>query len=303
MTAMERATSEIIFANGLSHAVLRWGAALPSASDGARDGRVVLLLHGFMDAAGTFSAVAPRLAAAGHVVYAPDFRGFGAGARLPSGAYYHFADYVFDLAEIVAHVTQGAKERVTVVGHSMGGTVATLYTGSFPERVAKLVNMEGLGPPELAASTAPLRMRRWVEEVQKVRATEASGAHGRPMSEDDALSRLAMNHGRIPKDILRAQLPHLTRKREDGSLAWAFDPLHRTPSPTPFSAQVFRAFARAVTCPVLFVSGGPHGFHPPDEDERLSEFSELTQKELPDAGHMMHWTEPTALAELLLGFI
>ncbi len=300
---MERATSESIFANGLSHAVLRWGDTQHGISGDARGGRVVMLLHGFMDAAGTFAGVAPKLAAAGHVVYAPDFRGFGAGARVPSGAYYHFADYVFDLAEIIAHVAQARTERVTVVGHSMGGTVATLFAGSFPERVAKLVNLEGLGPPELEASAAPLRMRRWVDEVQKIRAAETGGGHGRPMTADEAISRLSMNHGRIPKDILRAQLPHLTRTREDGLLTWAFDPLHRTPSPTPFSAQVFRAFAGAVTCPVLFVSGGPHGFHPGDEEERLSAFRDLTRKELPEAGHMMHWTEPTPLAELLLEFV
>jgi len=300
MTTMERATSEIIFANGLSHAVLRWGS---SETAPARDGRIVMLLHGYMDAAGTFAGVGPKLAAAGHVVYAPDFRGFGAGARVPEGAYYHFADYVFDLAEIIAHVTKSTQERVTVVGHSMGGTVATLYTGSFTERVAKLVNLEGLGPPELDVSVAPLRMRRWVDEVMKIRATDAAAPHRRPMTEDEALSRLAMNHGRIPRDILRAQLPHLTRKAPDGSLTWAFDPLHRTPSPTPFSAHVFRAFARAVTCPTLFISGGPHGFHPPDEEERLSEFKNLSRKELSEAGHMMHWTEPTPLAELLLEFL
>lgn len=302
MTTMERATSEIIFANGLSHAVLRWGSCEGSGAE-PRDGRVVFLLHGFMDAAGTFSAVGPKLAAAGHVVFAPDFRGFGAGARVPEGAYYHFADYVFDLAEIIAHVTREKRERVTVIGHSMGGTVSTLYAGSFPERVVKLVNLEGLGPPELDVSLAPVRMRRWVDEVMKIRAVEARAVHGRPMTEDEALSRLVMNHGRIPRDVLRAQLPHLTRKRDDGTLTWAFDPLHRTPSPTPFSSQVFRAFARAVTCPTLFVSGGPHGFHPPDEEERLSEFQHLTRQELPEAGHMMHWTQPTELAELLLTFL
>jgi pimeloyl-ACP methyl ester carboxylesterase len=293
------ATSEIIVANGLPHSVLRWGDA--SVVDEPRDGAIVLLLHGFMDAAGTFSSVAPKLAAAGHVVYAPDFRGFGSGVRVPDGAYYHFADYVFDLAELVSRITRRPAQKVTVIGHSMGGTVATLYAGTFPERVAKLITLEGLGPPELDASVAPMRMRRWVDEVVKIRAAE--GNHGRPMTEDEAVSRLAMNHGRITRDILRAQLPHLTRTLPDGRLTWAFDPLHRTPSPTPFSAQVFRAFAKAVTAPVLFVSGGPHGFHPPDEEERLGAFATLTRGELPEAGHMMHWTEPTPLAELLLGFL
>jgi pimeloyl-ACP methyl ester carboxylesterase len=308
--------AESIEANGLAQRVLRWGEAASSLREaGARTRSVVLLLHGYMDAAGTFQGVAPELARQGHVVYAPDFRGFGAGARAPAGAYYHFADYIFDLAEIVRAVTRDDTP-LDVVGHSMGGTVATLFTGSFPERVRKMATLEGLGPPEIPVDLAPGRMKRWIEEVRKIRSstptsTSTSTSTSTPtststststMSEDDALRRLAINHARIPVDILRAQLPHLTRRTADG-LAWAFDPLHKTPSPTPFSATVYRAFARAVTCPVLFVSGGALGYHPPDEEERLASFSQLTRKELPNAGHMMHWTEPLALAEILRDFL
>ena len=254
-----------------------------------------------MDAAGTWQGVAPILAARGHVVYAADFRGFGKGPRVPSGAYYHFADYVADLAELArALVPDGT---VDVVGHSMGGTVATLFTGAFPERVRKLALLEGLGPPEMPLDAAPARVRAWVLEVRKAKLREEAAAPATPMTESDALRRLAMNHSRVPADVLRAQLPHLTTTLSDGSLAWAFDPLHRTPTPTPFSATTFSAFARAVTCPVLFVSGGPLGFHPPDEDERLSAYPQLTREELKEAGHMMHWTEPSKLGAILSDFL
>jgi pimeloyl-ACP methyl ester carboxylesterase len=90
--------------------------------------------------------------------------------------------------------------------------------------------------------------------------------------------------------------------RADGGVAWAFDPLHRTTSPTSFSAEAYRAFAAAIPCPVLFVSGGALGFHPPDEEERLAAFAALSRHELPQAGHMMHWTEPDALASALVAF-
>jgi pimeloyl-ACP methyl ester carboxylesterase len=292
--------SESIDANGLMQRVLRWGerSSTRGNANGART--VVLLLHGYMDAAGTWQGVAPELARAGHVVYAPDFRGFGAGARVPAGAYYHFADYVFDLADMVRAVTREESEQVDVVGHSMGGTVATLFTGSFPERVRRMATLEGLGPPEIPPDLAPGRMRRWIDEVTRIRNAQADP---KPMTEEDALRRLAMNHSRVPADVLRAQLPHLTKKLPDGGLAWAFDPLHKTPSPTPFSATVYNAFARAVTCPVLFVGGGALGYHPPDEDERLAAFAQLTRKEMPNAGHMMHWTEPHALAAILQEFL
>jgi pimeloyl-ACP methyl ester carboxylesterase len=76
--------------------------------------------------------------------------------------------------------------------------------------------------------------------------------------------------------------------------------MHRTHAPMPFFKESFGAFAKRVTCPTLFVGGGAHGFHPADEAERVACFAHLTRIELPEAGHMMHWTEPECLAAALV---
>src|SRR5690349_21097831 len=89
-----------LVANGLEQRVLEWESAELDHL-GAERGRTVFLVHGYMDAAGTWDRVAPALAAKGFRVLAPDMRGFGDGARVAKGSYYHFVDYVFDLAEIV----------------------------------------------------------------------------------------------------------------------------------------------------------------------------------------------------------
>src|SRR5690242_21631642 len=89
----------------------------------APSGLTVLLLHGYMDAGGTWDLVAPALAAAGHDVVAPDLRGFGRSDAVGPGGYYHFPDYVADVEALVREL---APERLAVVGHSMGGTVASL---------------------------------------------------------------------------------------------------------------------------------------------------------------------------------
>src|SRR5262249_28955082 len=68
-----------VHANGLEHRVLEWKASgLPRAD--ASTG-TVFLLHGYMDAAGTWDRVAPALADDGFRVLAPDLRGFGSGNR------------------------------------------------------------------------------------------------------------------------------------------------------------------------------------------------------------------------------
>jgi pimeloyl-ACP methyl ester carboxylesterase len=278
--------SHRVFANGLSHHVIEW----PSPSSGA----TVLLLHGFMDAAATWDLVAPVLTAAGLRVLAPDLRGFGEGPRVPAGAAYHFADYVFDVADVVEALVPAGGPLV-VVGHSMGGTLATLYAGAFTDRVTRLVLVEGVGPPAGDHAGSPERTRRWIEESR--------GIHERRLaSTEEALRRLILRHPRVPVEVLRTRLDALARELPDGGLVWRADPLHRAPSPYPFLVASFEAFARRVKCPVLFVSGGPLGWHPTDEEERIACFAALERVELPDAGHMMHWTRPVELARALAAF-
>ena len=283
------AVSLRVNANGIDLNVLEWSAA--------ESRRTVLLLHGFADLGASWERVAPRLADAGWRVLAPDLRGFGDSARVPAGAYYHFADYVFDVADLV-EVLVPAGERVFLVGHSMGGTVATLYTGTFPERVERLAVLEGAGPPDTKPEHMPDRMRKWITDVRLVRSREPRAME----SLAQALDRLAANHPRVPPEILQAHVGQLARATPDGRFAWKYDPLHTTRSPTPFVAASYVAFARRVTCPVLFVSGGPLGWHPPDEDERLSAFAQLERLTLEDAGHMMHWTRAAELATALVDF-
>src|SRR4051794_24555734 len=99
--------------NGLKLYVHRFRdpAAAPS-------GLTILLVHGFLDSGATWDLVAPRLARAGHDVVAPDLRGFGLSDYVGAGGYYHFPDYIADLAELVDAI---APRRLSVVGHSMGG--------------------------------------------------------------------------------------------------------------------------------------------------------------------------------------
>lgn len=277
-------TSRRVLANGLEHHVVTWGHAAASST--------VLLVHGFMDAAGTWDRVAPALAEAGHRVIAPDMRGFGTGARVAAGGYYHFPDYVADLAGLIdALAPAGAP--VKLVGHSMGGTVVTLFAGARPERVVRLVTIEGLGPPDNGWEIGPIRMRRWLGELEESRVTK-------PIPREQARRRLAVAHPGVPAEVLDSRLPHLVRDAGDGLVEWLYDPLHRTTAPVPFFASLFNAYARQITCPVTFVSGGREGFHPPDEAERLRAFREVEVVTFEDAGHMVHWTRPKELAELLV---
>jgi pimeloyl-ACP methyl ester carboxylesterase len=180
----------------------------------------------------------------------------------------------------------------------MGGVISTLYAGSFPERVSRLANLEGLGPPDNPFEVGPIRVRTWINDLRKAKRTDPT-----PMPKKEAHRRLQLNHPGVPHDVLAHRLPHLVREVDEENVVWLADSLHRTTAPVPFFTNLFVEFIKQITCPVLFVSGGERGFHPPDEDRRLAAFQNLEHVVLEDAGHMIHWTKPAELSALLVRFL
>lgn len=260
----------------------------------------VLMLHGFLDAGGSWDLVEPALLEAGLSLVVPDLRGFGASARIGTGGYYHFADYIADVARLVNRFGEG--QPMAVVGHSMGGTIASYFTGARQEQVSKLVLMEGLGPPATEPSYAVDRMQSWLKELAAFRPGPIL-----LQGPEDALLRLSRAHPTVPREVLASRVKHLTTAppagSPEGALAWAYDPLHRTTSPYPFNLLVFKEFLSRITCPVLAIGGGEAGWHPADERDRFAAIRNLRELSLEGAGHMMHWTRPKEVADAIAAFV
>ena len=281
---------EQVRVNGLRLAVHRFSKADASP---APERKTVLLLHGFLDAAASWDLVAEPLCDAGFEVVAPDLRGFGLSERAGAGGYYHFPDYIADVDELCEKL---APSWLGVVGHSMGGGVATLFAGACSARVNKLVVMEGVGPASDAPELSVDRFRKWLSDRRRIT------REPRSMSFEEAVTRLKATHPRLGDELLRSRAARLTVKLPSGEVAWAWDPLHRTVSPTPFQNANYCSFLRAISCPVLFIDGGPHGWHPPEEEERLAQIATLRRVSFPEAGHMMHWTQPSEVAKAIVDF-
>ncbi len=105
-------------------------------------GPVLLLVHGITSSSASWAPVLHRLAATGHTVLAPDLPGHGASER-------HRGDHSLGAhASILRDLLQVLDiPRVTVVGHSLGGGVAMVFSYQFPDRVERMVLVDsgGLG--------------------------------------------------------------------------------------------------------------------------------------------------------------
>jgi pimeloyl-ACP methyl ester carboxylesterase len=282
---------KFIDAQGLSLHYLEWGEPV---------GEPLVLVHGFLDQAHSWS---PFVAALQELIkqplwiIAPDCRGHGDSGWVGAGGYYHFPDYVLDLARIVQGL--GIKT-MKLIGHSMGGTISFLYTGSFPQRVARLVLIEGIGPPSMAFSDAPARMEKWIAEVNQ---------RGRKHFRQYSSIRAGAEQLRQTNPRLDAELAlHLARsgmkQASAGKWVWKFDPLHRTTAPQPFYAAQAIEFLRRIACPVLIVDGAEsRQIRRHDSKQRLEEIRDRKQVVIENAGHMVHQDNPLALAKVVAEFL
>ena len=281
-------SQRIDLATGLGYHLLEWGADEPHD-------HTVLFLHGFLDVAWSWKATVEAGLAGRYHIVAPELRGHGDTDRIGAGGYYYFADY---LADVHALVRKLGRTRLSIVGHSMGGSVASYYTGSFPSRVQRLALLEGLGPPS-QAPTGPERVVAWLNGWQRVRNTPPRTY----ASIDEAAARVR-EHDRLLDVALSRELAEQgTFAEPDGRRRFKHDPLHATAGPYAYQLDAAQRFWRAITCPVLLVDGAESEYRLGDSDERVASFVQVHHEILAGAGHMMQRHQPAALAALLLPFL
>jgi pimeloyl-ACP methyl ester carboxylesterase len=267
---------------------------------GEPNGDPLLLVHGFLDLAFSWTPFVAELqqrAARPLWIVAPDCRGHGDSGWVGAGGYYHFPDYVLDIDCVVQ--TLGVKF-FKLIGHSMGGTISLLYAGSFPDRVTKLVLIEGVGPVGMNFADAPLRMAQWIGEIR-----QRGRNHFREYSSVEAgANQLRQTNPRLQDVFARSLAQAAMRQTAGGKWVWKFDPLHRTASPQPFYTAQAVEFLRHIECPVVIVDGKQsHQTRRTDKQPRYDAIGDRRQIVIDGAGHMVHQDNPTALADALLAFL
>jgi pimeloyl-ACP methyl ester carboxylesterase len=286
---MKQSRSEFLPIRGLRHHVRTWGE--PGAP-------ALLLLHGWMDVSASFQFLVDCFARDWHII-APDWRGFGLTEWARDG--YWFPDYYADLEALLDHYRPGAP--ALLVGHSMGGVIASVYAGIRPERVARLVSMEGLGLARHTPDQAPLRHAQWLDQLK-----DSEGF--RPYrSFEEVAGRLRKNNPRLSAERAAFLAQHWAKRLESGEVVLSSDPRHKIFNPYLFRIDEAIACWRRVAAPVLLVSGKLSDIpaRMKDTPEQLAErkgaFRNRREVELDDAGHMMHHDQPEKLAAILEEFL
>jgi pimeloyl-ACP methyl ester carboxylesterase len=257
--------------------------------------RTLLVLHGYLEQGAAWDAVARALVAADPDlrVLAPDQRGHGLSDHIGPGGAYHFWDYVADVQRLLDAL---GLEVVDVLGHSMGGAVASLFAGARPDQVRRLVLVEGLGPADTTALSVE-RGRMFLDDVRRDR-------QHRPMADAaEATARMQRANPHLPAAVASALAVRTVRPVDPADPAagvvWTWDVRHRHRFPYPFSESAFRSFLARVTAPTLTVYGGRSVFLVDEHRAREASLARVETAVVPQAGHLAHHDRPEALASVI----
>ena len=204
----------------------------------------LVLLHGGRDASATFQFMVDGLEGEWRVL-APDWRGHGKSGRAPHG--YWFPDYLGDLDAILEQLLPGRP--VPLVGHSLGGNAACTYAGLRPERVSRLVSLDGFGLTDPGPQAAPAQLRRWLGTWREPPPPHKAYDSVAPMAD-----RLRRQNPRLSEAKALFLASGLSERLEDGRFVWAFDPRHRAPFATLHRKAEWAACLAEVRAPALFIA-------------------------------------------------
>ncbi len=254
----------------------------------------VLALHGWLDNAGSFDRLAPLLAADRYVV-ALDLRGHGRSAHAVGGAWLHYVDYFDDVRAVFDHFGWA---RADLLGHSLGGTLASLFAALYPACVGELLLVEALGPLTAAPDAALAQLRRALDQ-------RAEFAARRPLRvfaqmETAIAARVAANG--LSEPAARALVERGIRA-VDGGYVWSSDPRLTLASPQRFTEAQILAMLSGIVAPTLLILATPATSYLPTAmiEARAAQIADIRIVRL--AGqHHLHLEDAPAVAGAIRAF-
>ena len=282
----------------LNYHVREWGTPRPGQLP-------LFMVHGWMDVSASFQFVVDAMQQDRHII-APDWRGFGL-TDVGEVDTFWYPDYLADLDALVDHFQP--EGHIDLLGHSMGGTVVSMYAGARPDRIRRLINLEGFGLAATNPTQAPGRYAKWLNEVKAARQGEMN-LRSYPDSEAVA-QRLIKTNSRLSLDKAQWLAQHWSQQNSNGEWEILGHPAHKVINPYLFRVEEMLAIYQSISAPVLNVEASQNdlekwwqGKYKLEEfHERLKHIKDIQSVTIQDAGHMMHHDQPFELAQHIEAFL
>lgn len=260
---------------------------------GRADAPPTLMLHGWLDNAGSLLPLARALPGFCHRL--PDLPGHGLSGHRPPGTWYHFIDYLSDL---IAWMDASGLARVDLIGHSMGGAISTLLAAAFPERVHRLVLIEALGPLGHPVAQIAADIRRAIEARLKLDDKQLRVHPDRASARQARMQAGGLSEYAADCLLERALAP------VDGGWIWRSDPRQTLPTPVRGTEEQYLRVLQAISAPTLLVLAEPRTRYldGPEAEARIAGLRPQALHRLP-GGHHLHLENTAAVAAVVGEFL
>ena len=280
---MELPSSQVYYSQRLRLQYVEWGK---------KSNRPVILLHGGRDHSRSWDWVAKKLCKEWRVI-APDLRGHGDSEWVNDGNY-QMAGYLYDLDQLIS---QQSLSPVSVVAHSLGAMIALRYTGLYPDRINKLIAIEGLGLSQKNAIIE--RLNSWIEQRHSLSSRNVK----KYKTFDDAVERMSAANSHLSTDTAEHLTRHGIKQNEDGTYSWKFDNYVRNWPPYDIPQNELNKLWAQITCPTFLVGGKDSWHEDPIETGRAKLFRNAKVKIFDNSGHWVHHDRRNEFIELTIDFL
>jgi pimeloyl-ACP methyl ester carboxylesterase len=254
----------------------------------------LLALHGWLDNAGSFDRLAPLLCAHFHIV-AMDFPGHGRSQWRPAGAWYHYVDYVSDVIDAIRAL---GWKKLSLLGHSLGGTVACVFAACRSDVVDRLMLIEALGP--ISGDTAQMlaQLRRGMDQRESFEEKSLRVFAHQIEAVDARRKANSLSHD--------AAVPIVSRglKPVDAGFTWSSDPRLTLATPVRLNEEQILAMLSGIQAKTLLVLAQPEAPYLSREtmQRRIDQVAGIQVHRI-SGGHHLHLEDAAPIAALIERFI
>jgi pimeloyl-ACP methyl ester carboxylesterase len=259
-------------------------------TNGKTEKPLLLMVHGWLDNAASFGKLLPLLN--DFNVVAIDLPGHGKSSHRSPDAHYHLLDYVHDLHCLV--MAQGW-QNFSIVGHSLGGIISSIYCATFPELVRNFVCIESAGPLTEPEASSIEQLKKSIESrvAAEQKTIKQPKSFASIVESRLKVSDLSSENATM---ILQRNTKNLVNNSE---IQWSTDKRLRTVSSLRLTQRQAEVFVQGIQCPIHFILGDS-GFAKVKVlmEQRTSLFKEA-KLTVVKGGHHVHMESEKQIAQII----
>ncbi|SEB49544.1 Pimeloyl-ACP methyl ester carboxylesterase [Tenacibaculum sp. MAR_2009_124] len=264
----------------------------------------ILAIHGWLDNANTFDKIAPELSK-DHYVIAIDLAGHGISDHRSTNANYYLWDHAIDVLNCLDALQW---KTCTLIAHSLGSGVASLVSGAFPNRINKLIFIDGLGPPFINNKNEIVT--NFTRAYKQFKMAQKAQLYG--FSKQDSVTFINRKEAiqnrvdnRISPISYKAASILIERglKKVSGGFRWSHDPKVVLPEYYRITEEQVVQFIKKITCKTRIILGKQGLFSTGLFSSRIENFRNVDIQWI-EGGHHIHLEkEHGHVSELINSFL